>query len=272
MGVSATTAAGTVTVYGRQEGSLVQQNSVTTVGSNIWSLTPSGYFRHSIIWWKLTLVLINSSLHAQQSIYKSHWGTKSTKHRPHLVTPKLFVQSTKMASIDWLGKKKAYNKGLEEESGVVFTTQRVQRLADFCNRVWMENKCVFNTPGSPRVYLCAQKPPWLLQYRIIMCKRPKRARHVIQQWCQHLGSQSRRISAIKGLQKAVGSSWQLALWKLWCTIEFKGAPLCPPISGIQGFRWVGQMPVCALCSQGLPGIQLLSFQLATEPQTAYIAS
>lgn len=70
----------------------------------------------------------------------------------------------------------------------------------------MENKCVFNTPGSARVYLCAQKPSWLLQYRIIMCKRTKRARHVTQRWCQHLGSQSRRISAIKRLQKAAGSS------------------------------------------------------------------
>lgn len=48
-----------------------------------------------------------------------------------------------MASIDWLKKKKAYNKGLEEESGVVFATQMVERLADFCNCVWMENKmCV----------------------------------------------------------------------------------------------------------------------------------
>lgn len=176
-----------------------------------------------------------------------------------------------MASIDWLKKKKLTIRVWRKNLAWFLPHRWWKGWQIFVTVSGWKTKCVFNTPGSPRVYLCAQEPPWLLQYRIIMCKRAKRARHVTQQWCQHLGSQSRGISAIKRLQKAVGSSWQLALWKFWCTIEFRGAPLCPPISGIQGFRWVGQMPVCALCSQGLPGIQLLSFRLAMEPQTAYIA-
>lgn len=69
--VSGDTVASNVTGHGRQEGSLVQQNSVVDVSSNFRNLTSIVYFRHNLAqhsFMKFFLVIINLISCVQQNL------------------------------------------------------------------------------------------------------------------------------------------------------------------------------------------------------------